>query len=78
VRERHRRTREARPDVLDLRVPPAVDRLLRVADDGDVAEVFGRDEADEVELDPVRVLELVHDQVTEALATPPAELRHAL
>src|SRR5712691_1054829 len=69
---------ETAADVLDLGVAPAVDRLLRVADHGHVPEVIGRQEPDEVELDPVGVLELVHEQIAESFATAPAELGHSL
>src|SRR5207245_10103191 len=39
MRERKPLPRKARPDVFDLGVAPAIDRLLRVADRRDVAEV---------------------------------------
>src|SRR5438093_3309783 len=70
--------REPRANVFDLGVAPAVDRLLRIADDGHIPEVVRSGEADEVELDAVGVLELVDDQVAEALAAPAPKLGHAL
>ena len=70
-----RRPRKARADVLDLGVAPAVDRLLRVADHGDVAEAVGGEQPDEVELDAVGVLELVDEQVAEPLAAAARETR---
>src|SRR6266851_7192071 len=78
VRERKPPAAETAADVLDLGVAPAVDRLIRVADDGHVPEVIGRQQPDEVELDPVGVLELVDEQVAEALAAAPAKLGHTL
>src|SRR5258708_27706277 len=77
VREGQAAAAKTAADVLNLRVTPAVDRLLRVADHGDVAEVVGGEQADEVELDAVRVLELVDQQVAESLATLAAKLGHA-
>src|SRR5258708_29116 len=76
VREGQAAAAKTAADVLNLRVTPAVDRLLRVADHGDVAEVVGGEQADEVELDAVRVLELVDEQVAESLAALAAELGH--
>src|SRR6267378_5047424 len=78
VSERQAPPGKARADVLDLRVTPSIDRLFRIADDGDVAEVLGRGQPDEIELDPVGVLELVDDEVAESLATAAAEFGHAL
>ena len=78
MRERKPLPRKARPDVFDLGVAPAIDRLLRVADRRDVAEVLRRGEADEVQLDAVGVLELVDHQVTKALTAAPSKFRHAL
>ena len=69
---------KTRPDVVDLRIAPSVNRLLRVADHGHVAEALGGREPDEVQLDAVGVLELVHDQVAESLPAAPAEFRHPL
>src|SRR6266508_844612 len=71
-------TGEAPADVVDLRVAPAVDRLLGVADRGHVAESVRRHETYEVELDAVRILELVDYQVAESLAASPPKLGHAL
>src|SRR5712692_1172138 len=78
VRERESRALEPAADVLDLGVAPAVDRLLRVADHGHVPEVVRGQESDEVELDPVGVLELVDEQIAEPFAAAPAELGHSL
>src|SRR5437773_9287411 len=78
VGQRQAPAREPRANVFDLGVAPAVDRLLRVADDSHVPEVVCSGEADEVELDAVGVLELVHDQVAEALPAPAPKLGHAL
>jgi hypothetical protein len=52
-------------DVLDRRAAEAVDALLRVADDHDVA-VGGGQQVDEVVLGPVGVLVLVDHEVAEA------------
>src|SRR5207253_1844245 len=68
--------RKTRADVVDLRVAPAVDRLFGVADHGHVSESVGRRQPDEIELDAVGVLELVHDQIAKALTTAAAELGH--
>ena len=70
--------RKTRADVVDLRVAPAVDRLFGVADHGHVSESVGRRQPDEIELDTVGVLELVHDQIAKALTTAAAELGHTL
>src|SRR6202011_604481 len=78
VRERKALATEPAADVLDLRVTPAVDRLLRVTDDGHVSKSVLSQQPDEVQLDPVGVLEFVDEQVSEPLATPAAELWHAL
>ena len=78
VGERQATPGEAAPNVLDLGVAPAVDRLLCITDHGDVAEVVGREQADEVELDPVGVLELVDQQVAKTVAAARAKLGHPL
>src|SRR5205823_1855622 len=52
-------------DVADRRSPEAVDRLIVVADDGQVAMSLGNDR-DELRLGAVRVLELVDEDVPEA------------
>ena len=60
--------RIARPeaeDVVDRRAPERVDRLVIVTDDGDVAMGLGQ-EIDELRLRPVRVLELIDEDVPEA------------
>ena len=69
---------EPGPDVLDLRVSPAVDRLLGVTDSRDVAELIPRQQADQVQLDAVGVLELVHEEVSKSLAAAGAKLGYAL
>ena len=78
MRERKTFATEPAADVLDLRVTPAVDRLLGVAHDGHIAKAVRRQQPDEVELDSIGVLEFVDEQVSEPLAAPAAELRHAL
>src|SRR5258708_19292049 len=78
VRERESLAPKAAADVLDLGVAPAIDRLLRVADHGHVPEVVRGQEPDEVELDPVGVLELVDEQVPESFAAAPPDLGHSL
>ena len=62
AREREQRGRLRSPlaEDLEIRVPEAVDRLELVADGEDLGEVGVRDEVDELALQPVRVLELVH------------------
>ena len=52
-------------DVADRGAAELVDRLVVVADDGDVAVRFGEDR-DELRLGAVRVLELVDEDVSEA------------
>ena len=52
-------------DVADVRAAPAVDRLVRVAADGQVP-VEGREVPHEQVLDPVRVLVLVDKHVPES------------
>src|SRR6267378_579147 len=78
VRERQPPARKPGAYVFDLRVAPAVDRLLRVANHRDVAKALRGGQADEVELDAVGVLELIDDQIAEALAAAPSKLRHSL
>ena len=74
--QRERTAWEPAANVLDLSVTPAVDRLLRVTNDGHVAEVVGGQHADEVQLDAVGVLELIDQQVAEALAAARSKLGH--
>ena len=57
---------------LDVGVPEAVDRLELVADE---EEVLGREQVDQLALEPVRVLELVHEHRAEAPALPLADRR---
>ena len=78
VSERQPPPAEPGPDVLDLRVSPAVDRLLGVTDSRDVAELIPRQQADQVQLDAVGVLELVHEEVSKSLAAAGAKLGYAL
>src|SRR6202011_1114914 len=78
VRQRQPLAAEATADVLDLRIAPAVNGLLGIADHGNVSEILSREQADEVELYAVGVLELVDEEVREPLTATPAEFRHAL
>jgi len=50
----------------DVRVPEAVDRLELVADDEDVLVVTHRKQVDELALESVGVLELVHHDQAES------------
>src|SRR4051812_4643931 len=56
-------------NVRDLGAAPTVDRLVVVADDSDIPPFIGQ-ERDEIELETVRVLELVDHEITKFL--PPA------
>ena len=56
-------------DVLQVRAAPLVDRLVRVADDAEVAMALGQPAHQQV-LRPVRVLVLVHHHEPELLAVP--------
>ena len=78
MRERQAPSAETAADVLDLGVAPAVDRLLRVPDHRNIAEAVRGQQADEVELDAVGVLELVDEQIAESFAAAAAKLGHAL
>lgn len=60
-------------DVAPIRPSPAVDALVVVADDGEIA-VHARERMDQPELRVVRVLELVDEDVAEAAAHLLAEL----
>ena len=53
-------------DVADVGLAPAVDRLIRVADDEEVAPALGQGRDQHV-LDPVGVLVLVDEDVAELL-----------
>jgi hypothetical protein len=61
-------------NVLQVGATPFVDRLIRVADDADVA-VFGRQQPRQLVLRDVRVLELVDHDVQEALLVTLAHFR---
>ncbi len=54
-------------DVPDVRTPPSIDRLIVVSDDHEIL-VLTREQLDEAELRPIRVLVLVDQQEGEALA----------
>ena len=60
-------------DVVDRRAPEGIDRLVVVADDRHVAMSLG-EQPDELRLRPVRVLELVDEDVPEAGLDPLASL----
>ena len=61
-------------DVAQVRAAPVVDRLIRIADDAEVAVDFG-EPADEQVLRPVRVLVFVDEDVAELARV---EVAHAL
>ncbi|MDP2658669.1 MAG: hypothetical protein Q8O78_09675, partial [Candidatus Deferrimicrobium sp.] len=62
------------PVHLDVRAAEAVDRLLRIPDDEEPPrDRVGRDRPENPRLQRVRVLELVHKDVTEPLPQPPRD-----
>ncbi len=61
-------------DVPQVRAPPLVDRLVRVADDAEIAVGFGEPAHQQI-LRPVRVLVLVHEQEAESVRVAGADRR---
>ena len=71
-RQNLRRGRAAVAEHLHVRVPEAVDRLELVADEEHVS--VRRDEVDQLALEAVRVLELVHHHRAETQLLAPADV----
>src|SRR5436190_3985362 len=61
-------------NVRDFRAPPAVDRLVVIANDGDVAMFVGQ-ERDQFQLEFVRVLELIDHEIAKPLPPPVSHIR---